>query len=466
MSLINQMLRDLDARQGEPAPAAAARSVPAPSRAVPRWTLVALLLAASVAAATWWFVAHRTGTAAGPQAPAATEKRPQSGDGKSSPAAAATASRQRAERAAPGAHLSAIISDNGHSLILTFSPALQAPVLAGPARLIRARIPASANVGALGAPPRLHGLEAFRLVPTPAGLLVVARAAPGYKVRLGPAPDATPLGAAIALDVIPPAARTAASAASAAAPASPVPPPDRKPASKAAKPAGHQAEDAPSRHRAAATAHARSTGTSQGSTRIQRVPTSPGERAAENYDRAMNALRNGDRGRAESLLRKALSDRPGYTDARVLLAAVLMQAKRDSEALQLLSDGIKRGDGNDSRLALLQARILAGERKLPAAVAALQRNAPPVEDDPAYHAQLAAYEEQAGQYRTAVTEYRSLVAQSPGNGRWWLGLAIALDQLGDDGADAAYRRALNAGGLPGKAAAYAQGRLKALGGHS
>lgn len=463
MSLINQMLRDLDARQGEPAPSATARSVRAPSRTIPRWTLAALLLAGSLATATWWIVSHHTGTTSSPQGPTATGKL-QSGGDKSTPAAGT--SRQRAEQAAPGAHLSAIISGSGHSLILTFSPALQAPVLAGPARLIRARIPASANVDALGAPPHLQGLEAFRLVPSPVGLLVVARAAPGYKVHLGPAPNATPLGAAIALEVIPPAAHTAASAASAAAPNRHSPTPSQKPTSKAEQPTVQQAEHAPAHRHATATGHASSSVTNEGSTQIQRVPTSPGERAAEDYDRAMKALRNGNRVRAESLLRKALSDRPGYTDARVLLAAVLMRAKRDGEALHLLSDGIKDGAGNDSRLALLQARILAGEQKLSAAVAALKRNSPPVEDDPAYHAQLAAYEEQAGQYQAALAEYRSLVAQSPDNARWWLGLAIALDQLGDDGANSAYRRALNAGGLPRKAAAYARGRLRALGGHS
>jgi len=476
MSLINQMLRDLDARTGEPAPLGAARSVRSAPRSGLWWLLAGGLLLAAAAAGSGWWLLHRgpaPGVSLGGTTARPAGQHPASGGGKA-PAAAAVTSRGHSAPAGPAPHLSAIIAGSEHSLILTFSPPLRSPALAGPAPVVRADIPATANLDGLGTPPHLKGLTAFRLAPSPAGLVLLARAAPGYRVRLGPAPNAAPLGAALSLEVIPPAAQTGGAAAAASAtravpaartatthqaanthhPTNPTSPPP--PTHEKARPHHHLPA-------ATATTPAREPETG-GTAEIKRVPETAGERAAHAYDRAMKALRNGDRGKAEGLLRRSLSDKPDYTDARVLLAAVLMRAQRNAEALQVLSEGIHRPGGNDSRFALLKARILAGEGELPKAIATLRSHAPTLSDNPAYHARLAAYEARAGQYAAAAKTYHALVAQSPNNARWWLGLAIALDQLGDNGAAHAYQQALDAGGLPSKAAAYAKSRLHALGG--
>lgn len=475
MSLINQMLRDLDARQGDSATApSTARSVARQRANRRRWVIPAAIIAIVAAGgiALWLEYAHKSapqhilsmkithGSARtsppNPHPPASQRPVP------------AAAGMSGTTPAANGAHarLSAVIASGEYRLILTFSPALPKPVLAGPGASIRAHIPANGNLEALGNPPHLKGLAAFRLAHTADGLLLLAHATPGFKVRLEPAPNAAPLGAALTLTVVPPAtSRRPQDHSSVPATQPPATMPTGTRGTGSSHPAHRHPHHASVAHHAPPAKPARTAPSERPKANIRRVPETPAQRAAHDYDQAVKALRDGDSTRGEALLRKALARKPVFADARLLLAGVLMRAHRNKAALKILTEGIEQGGGGRSRLALLKARIFAQRGQLPAAVSVLEHNAPNLRGHAAYHARLAAYEEQAAQYAAAATEYRALVATSPGNARWWLGLAIALDQQGKAGAATAYGKALDAGGLPSRASAYAHSRLKALGGH-
>ena len=100
-----------------------------------------------------------------------------------------------------------------------------------------------------------------------------------------------------------------------------------------------------------------------------------------------------------------------------------------------------------------------------AAIATLQQSAPPLQRHTAYHALLAALYQQVNDWSASAATYRRLIAVQPGQGAWQLGLAIALEQL-DQPAQAGrhYRRALQGQGLDESARRFASERAGSLGG--
>jgi MSHA biogenesis protein MshN len=119
----------------------------------------------------------------------------------------------------------------------------------------------------------------------------------------------------------------------------------------------------------------------------------------------------------------------------------------------------------DSELRLLLARTKLQAGDTQGAVATLEQNAPALVQEPTYHSLLAASYQQTGQWQQSAASYRQLVALRPGQATWQLGLAIALEQL-DQPAEAArhYRLALQGSGLDDSARRFASERAAALGG--
>src|SRR3546814_1735716 len=78
-------------------------------------------------------------------------------------------------------------------------------------------------------------------------------------------------------------------------------------------------------------------------------------------------------------------------------------------------------------------------------------------------ARLGSLATQAGRYQDAAQAYRRLLARDGSQSRWWLGLAVALDNQGDAiAARTAYQGALDAGHLEQKAEQFVHQRLAAL----
>ncbi|MBD9427261.1 tetratricopeptide repeat protein [Pseudomonas sp. PDM15] len=118
---------------------------------------------------------------------------------------------------------------------------------------------------------------------------------------------------------------------------------------------------------------------------------------------------------------------------------------------------------SELRLLLARAQLQGGDTK--GAVATLEQNAPALAQEPTYHALLAASYQQTGQWQESAALYRQMVALRPSQSTWQLGLAIALEQL-DQSAEAArhYRLALQGLGLDESARRFASERAAALGG--
>ncbi len=112
---------------------------------------------------------------------------------------------------------------------------------------------------------------------------------------------------------------------------------------------------------------------------------------------------------------------------------------------------------------LARGQLQAGD--MAAAIATLQQNAPELQRNAAYHALLAALYQQVGDWSASAATYRRLIVVRPNQGAWQLGLAIALEQLDQLPLAARhYRLAQRGQGLDGGARQFAAERADSLGG--
>lgn len=117
----------------------------------------------------------------------------------------------------------------------------------------------------------------------------------------------------------------------------------------------------------------------------------------------------------------------------------------------------------DAELRMLLARAQLQSGAMAAAVATLSQHAPALSSEPGYHALLAASYQQTRQWAQSAAVYRQLVALRPAQATWQLGLAIALEQLEQPAAAVKhYRLALQGQGLDESSRRFASERAGAL----
>lgn len=181
---------------------------------------------------------------------------------------------------------------------------------------------------------------------------------------------------------------------------------------------------------------------------------------------ARQALLAGEHGRAVALLEALNRHAPDNREALRWLARAWLAAGHAERLRAELPAQLQRfPDDSELRVLLARAQLQGGASA--AAVATLAARLPPLAGDPAYHALLAASYQQTGQWQESARLYRSLVQLRPAQASWQLGLGIALEQLGErDAAAQHYRQALQGQGLDEDSRRYARERAQALGGNS
>ncbi|WP_018953478.1 tetratricopeptide repeat protein [Thioalkalivibrio sulfidiphilus] len=179
---------------------------------------------------------------------------------------------------------------------------------------------------------------------------------------------------------------------------------------------------------------------------------------ADLYAQAMEAVRRGDLSTGERELRRVLERAPHLHEARESLATLLASDAREQEAMALLQAGLREAPARSESRVLL-ARLMAGRNDLDGAVALLEAGA----GDAETLAALAALYQRQGRAEAAVAAYRRALSARNDVGGWWVGLGIALESAGSAaGAPQAYRRALALGGVDPRLTDYAQSRILAL----
>ncbi|MBD8513137.1 tetratricopeptide repeat protein [Photobacterium sp. CAU 1568] len=193
---------------------------------------------------------------------------------------------------------------------------------------------------------------------------------------------------------------------------------------------------------------------------IESIALSPEQLAQTDYDKAMKALAEGDTLKATNYLKSALEYQPAWIDARQRLSALYYGRGDVRRAMLTLQRGLAK-QPNQQDLRLTMAKLLTQESQPEVALDVLSEL--PSQPASEFLALRGALAQQLNNQPLALSSYQQLVDTEPFDGRWWLGLGIALDRSQDNAkAVAAYTQALKLGQVSGQSQQFIRQRLAAL----
>lgn len=181
------------------------------------------------------------------------------------------------------------------------------------------------------------------------------------------------------------------------------------------------------------------------------------------FIQAKRAWAGGRMAEAEEALRKTLTLDAGHLPARLMLATLLLNEKRLVEAVDITGTA-SAGQGANTGLVVIRARALDGLGQTESALDYLGRAVPKGRPAPVAVEQLrAALLQKLGRYAESAALYRRLVGRDQVDAQSWAGLGISLEGAGErDEALAAYRRALAVNSLPLPLTDYLRRRVNLL----
>ena len=187
------------------------------------------------------------------------------------------------------------------------------------------------------------------------------------------------------------------------------------------------------------------------------------ELAEQAYRRGKIALAAGRKQEGTAELRQALEQHPAHSEARQALVSELLRQQRQAEAAEIMAEGL-RLDPTQLPMRLRYAELLMTRGALEKARDLLLQGPPQSpQAAPQLHALLGAIYQRLGQYQAATQKYQALLASQPDNGLWQMGLGIAREHAGaPDEAIVAYRAALSGRGLSPTLNNYVRQRLTVL----
>ena len=201
---------------------------------------------------------------------------------------------------------------------------------------------------------------------------------------------------------------------------------------------------------------------SQEPAKIEKSPSvaTARDRADVDWRRAETAFSAGRADEGREALRAALRQDPSHVQARQALLRHLLEARRIDEATVVLQEGLDLQPGQTS-WAMSLARLHLEQGALAAADAVLARSQGFAENLADYAGFQGHLKTRLAQHRQAAAHYQRATRLAPNDGRWWLGLGLALESDGrlPEGREA-LRRALASGNLPAELAAVAEQHLR------
>lgn len=182
--------------------------------------------------------------------------------------------------------------------------------------------------------------------------------------------------------------------------------------------------------------------------------------AEEFFQQGLELRRQGDLAEAVEQLSRALTTDPQLLPARVQLAEVFEQQQQPVQAETILLQGLQLAPGHPQLRKILARLLMKQQRHADAVVLLKNPPQPSFAQDLEYHALLAALYQEVGHYTEAGNLYQQLLVLRPNQAIWWFGLALSLDQSDHQNqARQAFSRALQLPGLPPEVRDYIQARL-------
>ncbi|HDS1210784.1 tetratricopeptide repeat protein [Shewanella algae] len=203
---------------------------------------------------------------------------------------------------------------------------------------------------------------------------------------------------------------------------------------------------------------------SQAKMRVTQVSLTPAELSQKKLQQGLQAKELGQLDKAMSAYAEALRLNDANHNARQELAALFYGRGELDKAAVLLRQGAESYPQQPT-FWLLLARVQKARSELPLALASLQQIADGSELGREKWLLQAEIGQSLKDWPLVQQSYLSLIRQDASQGRWWLGLAYAQDASGDyDAAKASYQEALKRQGLSSDARDYIENRLAQIGG--
>ena len=188
----------------------------------------------------------------------------------------------------------------------------------------------------------------------------------------------------------------------------------------------------------------------------------PQQTAENDYREAANFLNQGRLAEAQEGFRHALQNNPAHAGARQGLFGLLLDAKKNAEAEQVLKDGLKI-NLNQPPFAIALSSLQFERGDIGEAIETLQRTAPAAQSSPDYIARLAGMLQRQSRHREAVEQYQAALRLAPQSGVWQMGMGISLQALGRNAeAQDAFRRAKSSNTLSAELQGFVDQRLRQL----
>ena len=171
------------------------------------------------------------------------------------------------------------------------------------------------------------------------------------------------------------------------------------------------------------------------------------ERAEADYRQAIAAINQGRLDEGANQLREALRLDALHAPARQLLVRLQLEARQTEAAMQVLAEGLEVLPAQIG-WAMSLARLHAERDDYAAAWRVLQHSEPAAGANADYQGFAGHVLQRLGKPQEAAQHYRRALRSAPDDGRWWLGLGLALDAEGrSDEARDAWQTARRSGKL-------------------
>lgn len=197
---------------------------------------------------------------------------------------------------------------------------------------------------------------------------------------------------------------------------------------------------------------------------VQIKETTPHQHAENAYSNAISMISAGQKSEAISALETILLSHPKHAAARQTLVGLLLDAKRPGDAARVLEEGLTL-DPKQTGMAMILARIQIEQGGSAVALATLQRSLPHAVNRPDYLAFTAAMLQREKRHREAITHFAHAVRLAPQNAHWWMGYGVSLQAEGQPKeARQAFVRARDLRKLTPELQAFVEQKIRQIGG--
>lgn len=186
------------------------------------------------------------------------------------------------------------------------------------------------------------------------------------------------------------------------------------------------------------------------------------QQADNEFRRAYQLMRQGRNSEALAGYEAALILDAGHELARQSMVSLLLEKKRNTDAERALQEGLQNNP-QQATFAMLLARLQVERDALPLALETLLHTLPYAEKQPEYLAFVAALQQRQNHHKEAIDYYQKALQLKPQSGVWLMGMGISLraEQRNGDAREV-FKRALDTNTLSNELQSFVTQQMKEL----